>query len=113
MFCYKCGQRLWEGRTACQSCGAILPGAAADAGEAGAAAARWSYKVTAYGLFAQLTVTAALGVLALHPYYQRWRGATLVEPASLITPLNVRDPSALVMAPTIDQNCQCPAPSNH
>lgn len=105
MFCYKCGERLWDGRTSCQKCGADVPKSVLEADAP--PAPRWPASLTALGLLAALAGGFALGRAEF-----RTPRAPALGPSSpaddLITPLNVRDPSALVMAPLYDQYCPCP-----
>lgn len=71
----------------------------------------WSFSVSAFGLLAPLALAIVVVVAAALP---RGREAPIEVPESvsdIITPLNVRDPSALVMGPGggIDAGaCSCP-----
>ena len=110
MFCYKCGERLWDGRTSCQKCGADVPRSILEA-EA-PPVPKWPLSAAAIGLVAALAVGFAGGRLVFRPLHPR-PPAPAAAPATgeldLITPMNVRDPSALVMGPSDDLYCPCPA----
>jgi hypothetical protein len=107
MFCYKCGERLWDGRTSCQKCGADVPLSVLEADAP--SAPKWPLSAAAFGLLAALAVGFSAGRLVFRPLHPR----PPVVPAGapdLITPMNVRDPSALVFTGLReDQYCPCPA----
>ena len=106
MFCFKCGERLWDGRTSCQKCGADIPQAVLEA--ANPSAPRWPVSMTALGLFAALAAGFTLGRVAFRPLHARPHAEAADEHEN-ITPMNVRDPSALIFSPNDDQYCPCPA----
>lgn len=71
----------------------------------------WSLSVTAFGLLAPLAAVIALIALATVPWLPGPR-VEAVSAGDTIVPLNVRDPSALVMAPfdfRSPASCACPA----
>ncbi|MCX5797076.1 MAG: hypothetical protein NTY77_16410 [Elusimicrobia bacterium] len=71
----------------------------------------WSISVPVFGLLAPLAAVIALVALAAVPWLPGPRVET-VSAEDLIVPLNVRDPSALVMAPLDFRSlpsCACPA----
>jgi hypothetical protein len=96
MFCYKCGERLWDGRTSCQKCGADVPLAILEAENP--PPPKLPLSATVFGLCAAAAVGFSLGRLAFRPFHRRARGPEAAE-RSQITPMDVRDPSALVMGP--------------
>jgi hypothetical protein len=106
MFCYKCGERLWDGRISCQKCGVDVPRAVLDAENP--SARKWPVAMTALGLVAALAAGFALGRAAFRPFHASPRPAAPDE-QELITPLNVRDPSALIMYLGDDRYCACPS----
>ena len=111
MFCYKCGERLWDGRTSCQKCGADVPRSVLEA-EA-PPPPKMPVSAALFGLLAALAVGFSAGRLVFRPFHPRPTVAPTAEASletDLITPLNVRDPSALVMGPRGDLYCPCPAP---
>ena len=106
MFCYKCGERLWDGRTSCQKCGADVSPAILEAENP--SPDKWPLYAALLGLLAASAIGFALGRLVFHPLHSRPLVPETAE-SELITPMNVRDPSALVMGPREDQYCPCPA----
>ncbi len=105
MFCYKCGERLWDGRISCQKCGADVP---RDVQEAENPALRWPLSAALAGVLAALVAGFFGGRLAFRPFHPRTRPSMPIE-SDEITPLNVRDPSALVMRPYEDLDSPAPA----
>lgn len=105
MFCYKCGERLWDGRTSCQKCGADVPREILEA-EA-PPTPKWPVPATVFGLLAALAAGFSFGRAAFRPFHPRPPAPAAAE-LDEITPMNVRDPSALVMGPSSDRYCPCP-----
>ena len=105
MFCYKCGERLWDGRTSCQKCGADAPAAVLE--DQAPPPARWPLTATLFGFLAALAAGFSAGRLVFRPFHPRPPISAPGEP-DLITPMNARDPSALVMGPRGDLYCPCP-----
>ena len=105
MFCYKCGERLWDGRPSCQKCGIDVPKAVLEADAP--PVPKWTFSMTALGLLAALATGFTLGRAAYRPLHRR-PPVPAADELDVITPMNVRDPSALVMSPRDDQYCPCP-----
>jgi len=68
----------------------------------------WSFSVAGFRLWGPLALAAVMIVLAAGPWC-RSRPEKVSE-RDHIAPLNVRDPSALVMAP-YGGKCSCPCPT--
>ncbi len=105
MFCHKCGERIWEGKSSCQKCGTDVPDAARTAD--GPGVSRLPAPAAALGLLAALAAGFAIGAWAYGPFRARPSGPEAVQ-HDKITPMDARDPSALVMGPARENLCPCP-----
>ena len=105
MFCYKCGERIWNGKASCQKCGTDVPSAALD--ESSPSAPLWPISAAAFGILASSALGLVLGIALSRSFPERPIEQPTDGSGDLITPLNVRDPSAMVMAPWVVER---PAP---